>query len=82
MAQVFLMFNPPGQVPLIITGQEEGFSAVAGIKYTPPVYLLLISRHLLEVKMGLTLQVSPGYEEEKTRNQVWQLLSPSATILS
>ena len=60
-----LMFNPAGQVTLIITSQEQVVSAVAGIKCTPPVYILLTSRHLLEVEHSLTLQVSPGYGEEK-----------------
>ena len=63
-----LLFNPTGQVMLIITSQEQAISAVAGIKYTPPVYISLISRHLLEVKHSLTLQVLPGYGEEKRRH--------------
>ena len=46
------MFNPAGQVTLIITSQEQVVSAVAGIKCTPPVYILLISRHLLLTPLG------------------------------
>ena len=59
-----LMFNLGG---LIITNQEQVVSAVAGLKCTPPVYTLLISRHLLEVDHSFTLQLSPGYGREKRK---------------
>ena len=66
-----LMSNPPGQVTLNITSQDQGVSTVQALKCTPlvpPVDILLISGHLLEVEYSLTLQVLPGYGAEKRRH--------------
>ena len=66
-----LMSNPPDQVTLNITSQDQGVSTVQALKCTPlvptPVDILLISGHLLEVEYSLTLQVLPGYGAEKRR---------------
>ena len=67
------MSNPPGQVTLNITSQDQGVSTVQALKCTPlvppPVDILLISGHLLEVEYSLTLQVLPGYGAEKRRHR-------------
>ena len=47
------MFNPVGQVMLIITSQQQVVSAVAGIKCTPPFWKLNIAWHC-KSHLGMT----------------------------